>query len=347
MRLSAWASRTSIGRALLSFSVIAVVVTPAAAVAEESTADASTQVAAVSLHLEGYELGERTVSVEVCAIPLGAETASVRMDGAEATQVPVPVGASAVSVSLTVPSKRTEVSAEVLDAGGAVVATSAEDLVVDTLRFIPAYPRVSVRWESFVMPSQAIRVTTSRAASVTARLGGRACRTVESAPQRSWGIVLPKNVPSGRARLRVYVRNAWGVRALSVPLWSLRWKPSAPHAILVDKSDFTLYYAEGYRLHKAYPVAIGMPGTPTRVGQFWLGAPRSAGGAWGVLRMALGKRKGTGALPAWGGYYIHGTNQPDSIGTEASHGCVRMYNSAVIDLSRHTRRHLTRVTIRP
>jgi lipoprotein-anchoring transpeptidase ErfK/SrfK len=26
-------------------------------------------------------------------------------------------------------------------------------------------------------------------------------------------------------------------------------------------------------------------------------------------------------------YYIHGTSDPDSIGTQASHGCVRMFNS--------------------
>jgi hypothetical protein len=25
-------------------------------------------------------------------------------------------------------------------------------------------------------------------------------------------------------------------------------------------------------------------------------------------------------------YYIHGTNDPDSIGTPASHGCVRLWN---------------------
>jgi L,D-transpeptidase ErfK/SrfK len=34
----------------------------------------------------------------------------------------------------------------------------------------------------------------------------------------------------------------------------------------------------------------------------------------------------------WGGYGIHGTDQPESIGNAASHGCVRMLNEDVIEL---------------
>jgi hypothetical protein len=34
----------------------------------------------------------------------------------------------------------------------------------------------------------------------------------------------------------------------------------------------------------------------------------------------------------WGGYGIHGTDNPSSIGTAASHGCVRMYNEDVNEL---------------
>ena len=37
-------------------------------------------------------------------------------------------------------------------------------------------------------------------------------------------------------------------------------------------------------------------------------------------------------------YYIHGTNNPYSIGTFASFGCIRMYNRDVKKLSRGTRR---------
>jgi hypothetical protein len=34
----------------------------------------------------------------------------------------------------------------------------------------------------------------------------------------------------------------------------------------------------------------------------------------------------------WGTYGIHGTNKPSTIGYNASHGCVRMYNRDVEDL---------------
>ncbi len=42
---------------------------------------------------------------------------------------------------------------------------------------------------------------------------------------------------------------------------------------------------------------------------------------------------GPRALTLSGGEYaIHGTNRPDSIGTFASYGCIRMYNQDIVDL---------------
>jgi len=38
-------------------------------------------------------------------------------------------------------------------------------------------------------------------------------------------------------------------------------------------------------------------------------------------------------IPSAGGEYaIHGTNRPNSVGTYASYGCIRMYNQDVVDL---------------
>ena len=51
------------------------------------------------------------------------------------------------------------------------------------------------------------------------------------------------------------------------------------------------------------------------------GAPENPMGAR-VLTLSGGK------------YAIHGTNRPESIGTYASYGCVRMFNEDVIDLFR-------------
>jgi lipoprotein-anchoring transpeptidase ErfK/SrfK len=35
-----------------------------------------------------------------------------------------------------------------------------------------------------------------------------------------------------------------------------------------------------------------------------------------------------------GNYAIHGTNNPGSVGRFVSHGCIRMYNSDIMDLYR-------------
>jgi lipoprotein-anchoring transpeptidase ErfK/SrfK len=39
-----------------------------------------------------------------------------------------------------------------------------------------------------------------------------------------------------------------------------------------------------------------------------------------------------------GQYAIHGTNRPNSIGGRVSYGCIRMYNSDILDLFDRVRR---------
>ncbi len=75
----------------------------------------------------------------------------------------------------------------------------------------------------------------------------------------------------------------------------------------------------------AYPVAVGKPSTPSPVGE-WKVVFKSMnpGGPFGVRWMRL-------SVP-WGGYGIHGTNNPNSIGKAVSHGCIRLYNEDVVKL---------------
>lgn len=76
---------------------------------------------------------------------------------------------------------------------------------------------------------------------------------------------------------------------------------------------------------KSYPVAVGKRTTPTPLGN-WVIVYKSVdpGGPFGARWMRL-------SVP-WGGYGIHGTNNPESIGKSVSHGCVRMYNEDVIEV---------------
>ncbi|CFX82111.1 L,D-transpeptidase catalytic domain [Syntrophomonas zehnderi OL-4] len=76
---------------------------------------------------------------------------------------------------------------------------------------------------------------------------------------------------------------------------------------------------------KTYPVAVGKPSTPTPPGN-WTIVQKTVdpGGPFGARWMRL-------SIP-FGGYGIHGTNNPSSIGKAVSHGCIRMYNNDVIEL---------------
>lgn len=94
--------------------------------------------------------------------------------------------------------------------------------------------------------------------------------------------------------------------------------------ILIDIDEKTLYLLDGNKLIKKYVVATGKPSTPTPVGRWKIVNKARWGGGFGSRWMQLD-------VP-WGKYGIHGTNQPSSIGYNASHGCVRMHNRDVEDL---------------
>ncbi|WP_163103432.1 L,D-transpeptidase [Peribacillus alkalitolerans] len=92
----------------------------------------------------------------------------------------------------------------------------------------------------------------------------------------------------------------------------------------VSTSKHKLSLFDGRRLLKVYPIAVGKMLTPSPSGTFTIiNKDPNPGGPFGVLWMGLSK-------PHYG---IHGTNNPASIGKNVSHGCIRMYNRDVLDLS--------------
>ncbi|ADH90440.1 ErfK/YbiS/YcfS/YnhG family protein [Ancylobacter novellus DSM 506] len=120
-----------------------------------------------------------------------------------------------------------------------------------------------------------------------------------------------------------------------------------PGTIVVSARERRLYLVTGPGKAIRYPVAVG------RRGKQWQGQVRISGKyvepAWsppaeikrdnpklpdvipgGTRANPMGARAMT--LSGGGQYAIHGTNQPRSIGTFASYGCVRMYNDDIIDL---------------
>jgi peptidoglycan hydrolase-like protein with peptidoglycan-binding domain len=106
--------------------------------------------------------------------------------------------------------------------------------------------------------------------------------------------------------------------------------PESETSILIDRATRTLTVYIGGRFHRQYRVAVGKSETPTPLGD-WRVIHRSKD--WGT---GFGTRW-MGLNVPWGIYGIHGTNQPFSIGSFASHGCVRMFNNSVEDLYPLTR----------
>ena len=101
--------------------------------------------------------------------------------------------------------------------------------------------------------------------------------------------------------------------------------PTGEIALIVDTTKRKLTVLTDGKPYKQFDVACGKPETPTPVG------------TWQVVHKATNWGTGFGSrwlglnVP-WGVYGIHGTNKPFSIGSYASHGCIRMHNSSVEQL---------------
>src|SRR5580658_1486094 len=106
--------------------------------------------------------------------------------------------------------------------------------------------------------------------------------------------------------------------------------------IVVSLEDHKLALVEDGHVVKVYTVAVGKPSTPSPVGTFTIerrvmnptyshdgrivppGPHNPVGSRWMGLSIH--------------GYGIHGTNEPNSIGKAASHGCIRMAKADLEEL---------------
>jgi lipoprotein-anchoring transpeptidase ErfK/SrfK len=121
---------------------------------------------------------------------------------------------------------------------------------------------------------------------------------------------------------------------------------SAEFRLRVDLSERQLYVEENGSVVKTYAVAVGKAKHPTPRGTYavsrviwnprWV--PPNSEWARGMRprepgdpRNPMGRVKAFFREPT---YYLHGTDDEASIGRAASHGCVRLRNDDIIELSR-------------
>ncbi len=115
--------------------------------------------------------------------------------------------------------------------------------------------------------------------------------------------------------------------------------------ITIDRGAFKLRLFKGLKLSKTYGVAVGMPAYPTPTGRFTIAnkavnpawtAPNSAWAGAYANEIVAGGSAENPLKARWmgivNGVGIHGTGAPGSIGSRASHGCIRMTVPDVVDL---------------
>jgi lipoprotein-anchoring transpeptidase ErfK/SrfK len=122
--------------------------------------------------------------------------------------------------------------------------------------------------------------------------------------------------------------------------------------VRVDLSERRLVVVDGGQAVRQFGVAIGKPTHPTPTGRFTM-RKMIWNPAWVPPKnreWARGKRPGQPGDPAnpmqsvkiffrEPYYYIHGTNNPKSIGEAASHGCIRMTPEDAAELGAYLMEH--------
>jgi lipoprotein-anchoring transpeptidase ErfK/SrfK len=133
-----------------------------------------------------------------------------------------------------------------------------------------------------------------------------------------------------------------------------------PMSLRVDLSERELHVIEGGSVVRTYGVAVGTRKHPTPTGRFRTGRiewnPRWVPPPSEWARRLKARAGGDPRNPMQGvkiyfrapWYFIHGTNDPASIGSAASHGCLRMRTEEAKELAREiSKRGSVSIVIEP
>ena len=160
------------------------------------------------------------------------------------------------------------------------------------------------------------------------------------------------DVAAARRAIDAAIDDPAAPRVLHQPLTRVRAKVNANDlahvyntVITIDQAHFKLRLFKALKFRKSYGVAVGQPAYPTPTGRFSI-TSKQVNPVWSVPNSPwAGELQGTtvdggsAANPLkarWmgiiNGVGIHGTGEDYSIGSAASHGCIRMHVADVKDL---------------
>ena len=144
---------------------------------------------------------------------------------------------------------------------------------------------------------------------------------------------------------------AWDVAATtSEVVHTAETPPLQPPSIIVNIAARRLYlYDERAALVKTYPVAVGSPRYRTPIGAqalrtivwnaWWIPPPSPWAQHAKPTPPGPHNPLGNIKMPIGASLMLHGTNQPQSIGTAASHGCIRLFTQDAWELARWLQSH--------
>ncbi len=216
--------------------------------------------------------------------------------------------------------------------------SKANTAVEPVVRFRAASLSAFVRRATDVSARRArnasIRITIHRIRGRKARYGARIDpgRLEEAIRRRIRDPLLGRGLRPKLFRVRPAVR-----------LTDLRRRNST--IVTVDRAGFRLRVFKRLRYDRSYPIAVGAAGFDTPTGLYriqnkqvdppWTAPNRPWAGSY-AGRTIPGGAPDNPLKARWlgiaNGVGIHGTSEDWSIGTYASHGCIRMHVSDVIDL---------------
>ena len=104
--------------------------------------------------------------------------------------------------------------------------------------------------------------------------------------------------------------------------------------ITISISEQRLYLYDGRKLFCQYPVSTGKDTTPTPLGKWRISEKleRRGDDEYGTRWMRLERYDPATGRYQWTDYGIHGTIEPDKIGTPVSAGCIRLRNADVEEI---------------